>query len=230
MKLALVVMTLILSTSCTTVRNSKIKNDIAKRLFDIFDRTTSGISDGQIASVADRRPQLPKPFELAVYFKQPGEKENWRWSSQDKAEVLSAIEKNRGTVKRAFELINTGSKEEDVKGIRLMAAQQGADAVLVIQGAGEVKSDANGLAATYIALVPMLFVNGNNVKSGFVTQAVLWDVRSEFVHMGLQSEGDWTMKRPLAFRQKDRALDKAKEESIDQLEKKLSSLKLNSKI
>lgn len=60
------------------------------------------------------------------------------------------------------------------------------------------------------------------MKSAFVTQAVMWDVRNAYVHLGTQSEGDWVMKRPLAFRQKDRALEKAKEESLLELQKRLS--------
>lgn len=219
----LIVLLFFLSTGCATVTNAKIKNDIAKRLFDLFDRHTSELSDNQIASVADKRRELSKPFELAVYFKNPTEKDNWRWTANDRQEILTTLAGNQKLIRRTFELINTSGKAEDLKSIRMMAAEQGADAVLIIQGAGEVKTEANGLAATYIALVPMLFVNGNNVKSGFVTQAVMWDVRQSYVHMGVQSEGDWNMKRPLAFRQKDRALDKAKEESLSRLEKQLES-------
>ena len=87
---------------------------------------------------------------------------------------------------------------------------------------GEVETNANGVALFYIALVPMLFANGNDVRSAFVTQAVLWDVRNSYVHLGTQSEGDWDMKRPLAFRQNGRALEKAKKESLLQLQKRLS--------
>lgn len=48
------------------------------------------------------------------------------------------------------------------------------------------------------------------------------DIAKRLVHLGTQSEVDWMMKRPLVFRQKDRALEKAKEESLRQLEKRLS--------
>lgn len=219
-------MLLLLFTSCATVTNAKIKNDVAKRLFDLFDRHTSELSDKQIASVADRRPELPRPFNLAVYFKQPSKKENWSWNQKDRNDILSALSGRKDVIRKSFELINTGGGTEDLKSLRLMAAQQGADAVLIVQGAGKVRTDANGLAVSYVAIVPMLFANGNDVKSGFVTQAVLWDVRHSVVHAGLQGEGDWNMKRPLVFRQNERALSKAKEESIEQLEKELRKFSL----
>lgn len=221
MKLMLLTVLLLLSASCGSTRQSTLKSDIARRLFELFDRHTSGLSDGQIASVRDKRPELIGPFELAVYFKQPDKKAGWRWTKEDKDGVLTTVTKKK-SVKNAFELINTSGKEEELEGLRLMAAQQGADALLVIQGVGEVETDANGMALSYIALAPMLFANGNDVKSAFVTQAVLWDVRNSYVHLGTQSEGDWNMKRPLAFRQKERALEKAKEESLIQLQKRLS--------
>lgn len=221
MKFITMTFLLFLGSACAVASKDSMKNDIAKRLFDLFDRHTAGLSDHQIAAVRDKRPELPRPFNLAVYFKQPDQKADWRWTRKDKDGVLATVTAKK-SVKYAFELINTSGSNEELESLRLMSAQQGADALLVIQGVGEVETDANGLALSYIALVPMLFANGNNVKSTFVTQAVLWDVRNAYVHLGTQSEGDWMMKRPLAFRQKERALEKAKEESLQQLEKRLS--------
>lgn len=104
-----------------------------------------------------------------------------------------------------------------------MAAQQGADTLLLVRGASQMEGGLNAKALSYIALVPMFFVEGNNVQSSFVTQAVLWDVRKPFVHLGVETEGDWSMERPLVFRQKERALTKSKEESLHSLSRKLNS-------
>lgn len=210
--------------SCSTVSKNKMKADITKRLFDLWDQTTSEISDSKIASIADNKKALSSPFDVAIYFKHPDKKQDWRWSPNDKSQLMGAFEK-RKSVGKVFELINTGN-DEDIKALRMMAAQQGADALFVVQGAVEVNTDVNGMALTYIALVPMLFANGNTVNSAFVTQGVLWDVRTSQVHLGLQSEGDWVMKRPLAFRQKDRAIEKAKDESLLELEKQILSRKI----
>lgn len=207
--------------SCSQVQHTKMKEDITKRLMDLFETTTGEISDGQIASVADRKALLPKDFNLAVHFKKP-EKEDWSWNQKDRREILSTIKANEKKIGKVFELINTGREDEELKSLRMMAAQQGADALLVIQGATEVNSPPNGMALTYVALVPMLFVNGNTVKSAFVSQAVLWDVRTSNVHLGAKSEGEYSMKRPLAFRQKDRAVEKAKDEALKDLNQQLA--------
>lgn len=217
-----IILSLVFITSCTTASKNTTKNELAKKLFDIFDRQASEISDSQIASIADKRPDLVRPFNLAVYFKQPNQKAGWRWESKDREGLLAALPENKQSVKNAFELINTLGKKVELSELRLMAAQQGADALLVIQGVGQVESKANGLALTYFAVLPMLFANGNDIKSAFVTQAALWDVRHSSIHFGAQSEGDWEMKRPLVFGQYDRALEKAKEESVMELERKLS--------
>lgn len=217
----LLLLLVIISTSCAQVQHKKMKEDITKRLMDIFETTTGEISDGQIASVADRKALLPKDFNLAVHFKKPVN-EDWSWTQNDRREILSTIRAKEKKIGKAFELINTGREDEELKSLRMMAAQQGADALLVIQGASEVNGPPNGMALTYVALVPMLFVNGNTVKSAFVTQAVLWDVRTSNVHLGAKSEGEYSMKRPLAFRQKDRAVEKAKDEAMKDLNEQLN--------
>lgn len=150
MKILSLALMMMLFSSCAVVTKNKMKNDIAKRLFDLFDRTTSGLSDNQIASVRDKRPELPKPFHMAVYFKQPQKKEDWRWTREDRDQLLASVATKK-SVGRSFELINTSGNDEGLENLRLMAAQQGADALLVIQGVGEVQSDANGLAISYIS-------------------------------------------------------------------------------
>lgn len=216
-----ILLILFITCSCARVTENKMKQDITKRLFDLFESTTAEISDGQIANIANRKAVLPENFNLAVHFKKPAN-EDWNWSQEDRREILSSIRNQDKKIGKTFELINTSGKDEELKSLRMMAAQQGADALLVVQGASEVNSEPNGMALTYIALVPMLFVNGNTVKSAFVTQAVLWDVRTSNVHLGAKSEGDYSMKRPLAFRQKDRAIEKAKEEALKDLRQELS--------
>lgn len=212
---------LILSVSCSSSSNEKLKNEITQRLFDLWDRSIADVNDSQVAKIADKNIELKRPFEMAIYFKQPDAKENWRWNRQDKQQLLEKMAADKKIVKRSFELINTGDTE-DIKALRTMAAQQGADALLILQGKAEVESDLNGASLSYIVLVPMLFAPGNDVHSAFITQAVMWDVRNSVVHMGMETEGDWQMKRPLLFKQKDRAINKAKEESLTQLQLQLS--------
>lgn len=210
-------------TSCsTTKKEDKLKNEITQRLFDLWDKTIGdSVSESKVASLADKKVELQKPFELAIYFKQPDKKEDWRWTREDKEFLQGKLAKNKKIVKRSFELINTAGTE-DIKALRTMAAQQGADALLIVQGKAEVESNLNATGASYVLIVPTLFANGNTVTSAFVTQAVLWDVRESVVHLGSETEGEWKMKRPLFFKQEDRAVNKAKEESLLHLQQQIS--------
>lgn len=92
---------------------------------------------------------------------------------------------------KIFELINTQGKGADLQALRYMSGQQGADALLLVRGTSVVNSDLNPKALSYLALVPMLFIEGNDVSASFITQAVLWDV------WRLRGNGRWS--GPLPF-------------------------------
>lgn len=223
MRYILTLLLLIVLAGCsTTKKDDKLKNEITQRLFDLWDKTIGdSVSDSKVASIANKKVELQRPFELAIYFKQPDKKEEWRWTREDKEFLQEKLGSDEKIVKRSFELINTAGTE-DIKALRTMAAQQGADALLIVQGKAEVESNLNATGASYVVLVPMLFANGNDITSAFVTQAVLWDVRDSVVHLGSETEGEWKMKRPLFFKQEDRAINKAKEESLLHLQQQIS--------
>lgn len=211
----------LLATSCATQK----KTSVATRIFDLFEDYTKVISDAQIRRTAANRPELPENFKLAVYFKEADEKtkspQDWKWTQKDKDLILNSIQSNKAKVGKVFELIDLGSEKDDAKALRLMAAQQGADGLLIIQGLSEVDTNANGLAFSYLALAPAFFVNGNEIEGTFVSQALLWNVHEPFVHVGVQNEGEYTHSRPLAFRQIPRVIRKSKEESLEGLSEKL---------
>jgi hypothetical protein len=193
----------------------------AEKVFDIWKDFTKGQLEDQNSEIVINRTKLPDTYKMAVYFIEPEDRnQNWRWGRNEKNEILSTLEKKK-KASQVFELINTTGKNNDLKALRYMAAQQGAEALLLIRGMAKVETDMNVKALSYIVLVPMLFVEGNTVNSTFVSQAVLWDVKSPFIHFGVETEGNWSMDRPLVFRQKDRAIEKSKEEALDSLSQKL---------
>lgn len=210
-----------LISGCATQR----KTHIADRIFDLFEDYTKVITDAQIRRSATERPELPKDAKIAVYFKEADPKskspQEWKWSQGDKEQVMNAMKNSPGNKGKIFELINTGAKSDDAKSLRLMASQQGADALLLVQGLSEVSTESNGLALSYIAVLPALFINGNTVEGTFITQALLWNVEQPYVHVGVQSEGDYKHKRPIAFRQIHRVIKKSKEDSLNGLTQKL---------
>lgn len=213
---------LFLMMGCATQK----KAHIADRIFDLFEDYTKVISDAQIKRTAAEKPVLPAKFKTAVYFKEPDSQsrnpQEWKWTQKDKDFIINSLRSAKSKAGKVFELINTDKKQEDARNLRLLAAQQGADALLLIQGVSEVETDPNAMALTYVAILPAFFVNGNEVEGKFLTQALLWNVEEPFVHAGVQQEGEYVHKRPIAFRQIPRVIRKSKEESLAGLSEKLS--------
>lgn len=205
--------------------SQKKEETFANRIFDLFKDFSKTVTESQQRISPSERPALPASYKVAVYFKQPDGKakspQKWKWTQEDKDKIMSSIRSQRTKIRKVFELIDLGSENIDAKSLRLMASQQGADALLLVQGLSEVESDPNGLALTYLAIIPAFFVNGNHVDGTFVTQAVLWDVAKPYVHLGVQNEGDYSHNRPIANRQISRVIEKSKEESLDGLTAKL---------
>jgi hypothetical protein len=218
-----------LMISCASQRNepkagNELGNRLGEALLDFIKDHRRSASDAEINQKIKKREELPTPSVVAVYFQspEPAEEQKWRWSRSDKDLIIKTIHDQRGNkISRVFELINTGAAHEDLKNLRLMAAQQGADALLTIQGAAATDTDANGWAVTYLAFLPAFFVRGSDVHGQFVAQALLWDVRNSVVHLGVESEGDWSTSRPFFFRQKERVINKSKEASMRNLSERL---------
>lgn len=221
MKMLILIFSLLL-TSCSS---HKKEETFANKIFDLFKDFSKTVTESQQRISPSERPHLPSSYKVAVYFKEPDGQakspQKWKWTQEDKDKVLSSIRSNKTKIGKVFELIDLGSEKSDAKNLRLMASQQGADALLLIQGVSEVESDPNGLALTYLVVVPAFFVNGNHVDGSFVTQAVLWDVEQPYVHLGVQNEGGYSHNRPLVFRQIPRVIEKSKDESLDGLTAKL---------
>lgn len=95
----------------------------------------------EIKDAFDKKPNLPKPFTVAVYFKTPksnhGGEASWRWTDEDKKvlEDLGAELKAEGTVSDFFPIMSSLVADEDLKSLRLVAAKHHADALFVIGGA-----------------------------------------------------------------------------------------------
>jgi hypothetical protein len=222
MKNIIFVLVFVLIQSCAS---KKEEPSFAHRIFGLFEDFSKTVTEEHLKTSPSERPVLPKAYHVAVYFKKPEGKakspQEWKWTQEDKDQIMSAIKSKKTKIGKVFELLELGAEKMDAKSLRIMASQQGADALLIVQGVSQVESDPNGMALTYLVIVPAFFVNGNHVDGSFVTQAVLWDVQDPYVHMGVQNEGDYSHNRPLVFRQIPRVIEKSKEESLNGLTAKL---------
>lgn len=188
-------------------------------------------NDADIKEILGKKPNLPKPFKLAVYFKKPTVKNEstskWRWTDADKDLVLNAAKelKSENLISDVFPILGNLVADDDLKSIRVAAAKHGADAVLVIDGAGEIDKYINNWGWTYILILPALFVPGSEADTLFLTNAAMWDVRNEYLYLTAEAEGKTTHTHIAAFGDKDEQLIvKAKAESLKNLKTEIVSM------
>lgn len=180
------------------------------------------VTDADIAAALSRKPQLVEGFRAGIYFREPEERQSWRWTAADRERVLDAVSAADG-IGEAFLISPLVVARQDLRSIRLAAAQHGADALIVVAGAADVDVSANGWAVTYLAVAPLLFVPGNDMDALFIARAAMWDVRNEFLYVTADGESARSQTRPAAFTENRKALiDPLRSEAIGQLTQELS--------
>jgi hypothetical protein len=193
--------------------------------------------EAEIKEVLEQKPNLPKPFRLGIYFKpQPygkklADSQDWRWTEADK-ELLESVLKDlkaQGTVSEAFPILDSLvdadsrylARGSDVKAIRVAAAKQGADAVLIVTGVAAQDRYLNKMGWSYILVAPALFVPGSEVDTLFMANAALYDVRNEYLYLAAEAESTVHHRYIPAFGASDKEL-------IEQVKgPTLAKLKLN---
>ncbi len=158
-------------------------------------------ADEEIRMALAAKPQLRLPFKLAVYFvpaetafgryPRSDEQRALTWAGEDKDRLLQmGAELKRKKIISDCIVLDEGIVEgQGNKAIRLAAARAGADAVLVVRGAGDSDRDSNALSVTYLLLLPAFFVPGTTLDALFVANAALWDVRNQYLYLSYESEG-----------------------------------------
>ena len=187
--------------------------------------------ESEIKKAFDKKPNLPKPFKIAVYYKAPSFPKNdqgkWRWTDEDKAildGVVSGL-KASGAVSEIFPIISTIVQDESLKSLRLVAAKHQADALLIITGAAQTDRYINGWGWSYILLAPALFVPGSEADALFLSSASLWDVRNEYLYLTSEAEASVHETHIAAFGKRDEELfNQAKSKALANLKVELSKM------
>jgi hypothetical protein len=104
------------------------------------------IENAEIATALAKKTQLPKQFRVAVYFRDPidrqrsNERPIWRWKESDKKAVFQLEKqlKTKEEISAVFPLARELVSGDRIEDLRLAAAQQGADALLVVSGTSSV--------------------------------------------------------------------------------------------
>ena len=177
------------------------------------------VNDSEVEAAFALRPQLPKPYRMGVFFRpnpDTAEEPEWRWDPEHKRAILGIAKALRasGEVADVFAIDQATNTGGDLRAIRIAAARHGADAVLVISGGEEVRQSLNGWAASYAALVPLLFAPGSELEVRFSTHAEMWDVRNEYLYLAAEAEEEAHQQRALCWLDQEAAIEQAQKASV----------------
>ncbi len=194
-----------------------------------LERDTMPITDEEIRKTFELKSELKKPFKLAVYTKV----ESWgvHWNENDKRELLKLEQylKNAGIVSDVVYLNSSMFEGQGLPAIRLSAARTGADAVLVVHGAGDIDRYNNALGVTYFLLVTPYFVPGTVSDGLFMFSASMWDVRNQYLYFTAEAEAEASAEGPAFHLHDPHVLEDAKKDAVvllrKELEEKFSSIK-----
>jgi rhombotail lipoprotein len=195
------------------------------------------ISNSDIQKALELKPQLSFPFRLAVYLQRDQAERraygdslrslNWRWEGEDKDNILSVAEKLRseGVVSDMFIIPPARVAKDDLAGIRLAAAEHGADAVLVVNGITDVDRYNNFASFLYLTVVGMWVVPGTHADSLFVLDGAMWDVKNQYLYLSVESEGLASKTGPQMILKDRDSVSEAKKQALQsfgpELEKRL---------
>jgi hypothetical protein len=188
------------------------------------------VESAEIAAALAKKPQLPKPFRVAVHFREPSDRNQpnsrqlWRWKDTDKKTVyqLKNSLKFNEEVAAIFPLARELVSGDRIEDLRLSAAQQGADALLVVSGTSSIDQYNGKFGWTYAALVTALFVPASTMDALFLTQASLWDVRNGFLYMTAEAEETTSETAPLAWLDEKPLIEKSKDAAMNLLADEIS--------
>jgi hypothetical protein len=168
------------------------------------------------------KPQLPSPFNIAIYFA-PSNRD-WNWLSEDKNTLLEIGSelKSKNIISNVFIIGDAIMEGTNNKAIRLAAARAGADAVLIIKGVSDIDRYNNILGPTYFLLLTLYFVPGTVIDSLFMVNASLWDVRNQYLYLSAEAEGFAKETRPWFFIEESRVIKSAKTDALEALVKEIS--------
>ena len=185
------------------------------------------VTEEDIKKALELKPQLPAPFKLAVFFAPP--KSGWRygsswtWTGEDKDVLLQMkadlIKKN--ILSDMFVLPDSIFEGTDNRAIRLAAARAGADAVLIVNGVSSVDRYNNGWGGTYILIITPFFVPGTIADGLVMINAVMWDVRNQYLYLSAEAEGTAKQTKPAFFINENHLINDARSNAVVALRKEL---------
>jgi hypothetical protein len=223
MRNLLVLLLVLMETACAS-RHGFDRENLRGKIFN-----QKQITEEDIQSGLEFKPKLPSPFKLAIYFTSSSTSRRygstWSWLDEDKDMFLAigAELKSKGIVSDAFVFSDHIAEAGDTKAIRSAAARAGADAVMIVNGVGDIDRYNNALGYTYVLLITPLFIPGTQADGLFLANASLWDVRYQYLYLSVEGEGTAKEIKPVLFIDEKKIIKSAKSAALAALKTELSS-------
>lgn len=182
------------------------------------------VDDEAIREALALSPQLRFPFRMAVKVlaPEPPGYVDWsrhpalEWTGGDREALLAGLAPlvEEGIVSEVAFVSGVYPVAEDLKSLRLAAAEQGADAILVVRGAAQVDRYVNPLAVLNLLIVPMYVVPASHRDALVMIEGGLWDVRNGYLYAGASAEGEGARVAPTAVIETEWAIEDAREAAL----------------
>lgn len=172
---------------------------------------------------SQKKPPLPFPVKLAIYFdsrtKNGESRWDWDWKPEHASPLLQLEKelKNLDIVSEVFYLPESVVNGWQLEDIRQAASRYGANAVLIVNGSTLVDFYFNGWAALYPTFVGLWFAPGNSIDALFVIEASLWGTDNQYRYLTFEEESIAALTKPLVFARNRYAVSIAQRQAIQQL-------------
>ncbi|NJN70220.1 MAG: hypothetical protein HC801_08055 [Nitrospira sp.] len=171
---------------------------------------------------------LSLPFRLGIFFADhnfPNHQSlrKVEWLSGDRERLLHGLAplRDQQILTDIFVLMDSTVQAENIDGIRQAGARYGADAVLIVDGAGAIDRYNNRYAWLYPTVIGAYLAPGTESDALVMATGSLWAVRSEW-HAPIQTvEGASKVVGSAVFVDDSAALEDAKKQAIQALGKRI---------
>ena len=171
---------------------------------------------------------LSLPFRLGIFFTDhnfPNHQSlrKVEWLSADKEQLLQSLAplRDQRILTDIFVLIDSTAHAAKIPEIRQTGARYGADAVLIVDGAGAIDRHNNRYAWLYPTLIGAYLAPGTESDALVMATGSLWAVRSEW-HVPIQIvEGASKRVGSAVFVDDGAALEDAKKQAIQALSRRI---------
>ena len=151
--------------------------------------------------------------------------QNWKWNTDDARSIgeWAADYFSSNAVVETFVISDLVLRGTEISDLRLAAARQGADVLLVLGGDTTVRHYWNPLAVLYATGIGYFIAPGSHADATFTLKGALWDVGNEYLYLTLETSGKGDTFGPGGIIDDTVATAEGREESLELFAPELAS-------